>query len=103
MAFLLQLTGRPEKLTMMAKDTEELEKKVALLRSLCDRINPYAPLSPKVQKQLKSLGVTPEGDPFALTNQLLLLMEEALEELHRPWPHPPVDSLRPGPEETREA
>ncbi len=61
--------------------TPELKKKAAVLKKLCQELDPYAPLGARQKKKLASLGVNNLDDPFQITNQLLLLLEDALEEL----------------------
>ncbi len=61
--------------------TPELKKKATALKKLCQGLDPYAPLSALQKKKLTNLGVQNLEDPFQLTNQLLLLLEDALEEL----------------------
>lgn len=62
-----------------------LEEKIEKLRFICDRLNPYEQIPDYLKKELRAVGLNDllDGtyDPFALTNKLLLLMENALEEL----------------------
>lgn len=62
-----------------------LEGQVEKLRFICDRLNPYEQIPDYLKKELRAVGLNDllDGsyDPFALTNKLLLLMENALEEL----------------------
>ncbi len=59
-------------------------RRIQVLRSLCQEIDPYTPLPSEVRQRLRELGIdAEEEDPFALTNRLLSLMEDALEEFHQ--------------------
>lgn len=60
---------------------QELEARVKALRSLCHQLDPYSPLEESTIERLKEFNIDSSRDPFTLTNQLLLLMEGALEEL----------------------
>lgn len=59
----------------------ELEKKAELLKKLCHEIDPYSSLTNEQINLLKGLEIVQFDDPFLLTNQLLLLTEDTLEEL----------------------
>ena len=91
MAFPLQLTCQLWSFTIGNMDQSphneahlgKLEGRIQVLRSLCQEIDPYTPLKSEVREQLKELGIDDGEDPFALTNRLLLLMEDALEEFHK--------------------
>ncbi len=61
----------------------KLQGRIEVLRSLCQEIDPYAPLNSEVREQLEELGIDAGEDPFALTNRLILMMENALEEFHK--------------------
>ena len=63
------------------KSVEELKEQVKVLRKICGQINPYAPLSPRIKKKLASYKITQWDDPFALTNKLLVLLDDSMEEL----------------------
>lgn len=45
------------------------------LKRLCLELDPYAPISEELKKDLKSLGVSEFDDPFALTNELLKILD----------------------------
>lgn len=61
----------------------DLEAKVNELRKLCQEIDPYSPLSEDDIKLLAKYHIYDCFDPFALTNKLILALEDALEEWHR--------------------
>jgi hypothetical protein len=58
----------------------KLQTQIKKLRQLAESLDPFAPLEKKHLKMLKELGIAHEGDPFALTNQLLKRLEDALEQ-----------------------
>jgi hypothetical protein len=60
-----------------------LEKKIALLNKICNEINPYQNLSDQMKTDLQSFGILDFSNPFKLTNTLVLLLEDAIEELHQ--------------------
>ncbi|MDD0853712.1 hypothetical protein HBN50_11430 [Halobacteriovorax sp. GB3] len=62
---------------------ELLESRLEELKVLCDEINPYIPLSQEHKEKLSALNIVSLDDPFALTNQLLVLTEDTLEELEK--------------------
>ena len=49
------------------------------LKSFVDTFDPYAPLTAKDKSFLNSLNIFSIEDPFQVTNQLILLLEELLE------------------------
>lgn len=58
-----------------------LEKKLQRLKDLCQNLDPYKPLDAKLVKELEYFKIYEHNDPFRVTNQLLILMEDMLEEL----------------------
>lgn len=62
---------------------ERLRSKLDQLNAMADKLDPYQPLSQETQIELKSLGVLVLDDPFALTNQLVVILENITEELHK--------------------
>ncbi len=74
-----------ESSTLLSERRLYLEGQIEKLRFICDRLNPYEQIPDYLKKELRAVGLSDllDGsyDPFALTNKLLLLMENALEEL----------------------
>jgi|GEM_PF-2967262 len=71
---------------MESSNIAELEKTVGALTKLCQEINPFNPLTENERASLKMLEINPEENPYAITNQLILRLEnsiEALENLRR--------------------
>ena len=72
-----------------AKDINELTKisllkrRISLLNTICNELNPYNPVPEKIKSILVKFQIITFDDPFMLTNKLILLLEDSLEELHR--------------------
>lgn len=62
---------------------EALRVKVDKLNALASDLDPYQPISVEVQAELKNLGVVVLDDPFALTNQLVVILEDTIDELQK--------------------
>ncbi|MBH47162.1 MAG: hypothetical protein CME71_03225 [Halobacteriovorax sp.] len=62
---------------------EMLKSKVERLNELAGELDPYQPISQEIQEELKSLGILVLDDPFKLTNQLVVILEDATEQLHQ--------------------
>ncbi len=60
-----------------------LEDKIAMLRKICDEINPYEPLNITMQERLMEVEIHDFSDPFKITNALIKNLEDAMEELNR--------------------
>ena len=59
-----------------------LEEKIAKLSALCQELNPYEPIDEQFKLRLKELNILEFEDPFKITNALLILLEDAIDELH---------------------
>ena len=57
-----------------------LEKKIEILNHLCGTIDPYQPLSAKTKMELSKLNIDSNLDPFSLTNKLVQILEDTVEE-----------------------
>lgn len=60
---------------------KELNNRASLLKEMCLKIDPYSPLQPREKEELQELGIKNIDDPFRLTNELILRMEDTLEEI----------------------
>ncbi len=58
-----------------------LKKKISLLEQLMKNLDPYAPLSKANETQLKKFNILNLNDPYILTNQLILCLEESVQQL----------------------
>lgn len=64
--------------------TEELEARVASLRHICQHLDPYGPMDLETKKTLEQFYIYDFSDPFKVTNELLMLLEDSIQELqHR--------------------
>ncbi len=61
----------------------ELRNKVLKLNAMAETLDPYKEIPLETQDELKSLGVLVLDDPFAITNQLVVILEDTVEELHK--------------------
>ena len=61
----------------------QLEGRISELNQLCANLDPYATIDEEEIKVLKKFNIQNWQDPFKLTNQLVLLLEDSIEELHR--------------------
>jgi hypothetical protein len=59
---------------------EDLIKNIERLKYLCDHLDPYSPLDENFKTELSYFKIDNYRDPFDLTNKLLKLMEDSLEE-----------------------
>ena len=60
-----------------------LKNSIQELKLLCDQVDPFSEISDKQKSQLKNLGILDFSDPYRLTNQLIFITENAVEELLR--------------------
>lgn len=65
------------------EDPESLKIKAELISSLCEEINPYSELPKETKDLLFFLGIVDFYDPFAITKELLLLLEETNQKLEK--------------------
>lgn len=81
--------------TLNQLDISQLKSRAQLLRQLCEDLDPYSPLTKEERDLLESLGVYNYNDPFQLTNELIMRMEDTLEEiLKREGKETPVSTQR---------
>lgn len=60
---------------------ELLEEKVTKLKIICDELDPYGEIPKHLSEKLAEFQIIDLFDPFKVTNQLLILLEDSLEEL----------------------
>lgn len=58
-----------------------LEILISKLKAICHEIDPYTDLTLSMKERLIDVGIEEFNDPFALTNQLLFMTENAIEQL----------------------
>lgn len=67
--------------TLNQLDISQLKSRAQTLRRLCEDLDPYSPMTKEDLDTLESLGVYSHNDPFQLTNELIMKMEDTLEEI----------------------
>jgi len=67
--------------TLNQLDISQLKSRAQTLRRLCEDLDPYSPMTKEDLDLLESLGVYGHNDPFQLTNELIMKMEDTLEEI----------------------
>ena len=77
----------------LQKKIDSLKNKIARLNSLCLELNPYQEISTYFQEELKFFGILEFSDPFFITNRLVTLLEDAINELHQISPLTDHDQL----------
>ena len=60
---------------------KELNGRASALKEMCLKLDPYQPLTEGEIGDLEELGIKNIDDPFRLTNELILKMEDTLEEI----------------------
>lgn len=60
--------------------TKVLNDQIRELKNLCQALDPFLPIEAGHQEILKKYQITEFDDPFKLTNRLILLLENAIEE-----------------------
>lgn len=61
---------------------KEFEHKLQLAEKISLEVNPYEPLPLNVKEVLFFLGIVDFSNPFNITNELLILMEELKEKIN---------------------
>lgn len=59
-----------------------LEARIKLLGDICTEINPYEAISEELKMKLLDFNILELNDPFKVTNKLLMLLEDTINELH---------------------
>ncbi len=61
---------------------EYLEARIKLLDDICTEINPYEAINDELKMKLMNFNILELNDPFKVTNTLLMLLEDTMDELH---------------------
>lgn len=69
------LSGNQEKI-------QYLEERIKKLGDICNELNPYLPIATEFKMRLREFNIVEASDPFHVTNALLRLLEDAINELH---------------------
>lgn len=59
-----------------------LESRIAKLGDICKDLNPYMPIPDDFKLRLREFNILEFEDPFKITNALLILLEDTIDELH---------------------
>jgi hypothetical protein len=59
-----------------------LEERIKKLGDICNELNPYQPIAVSFQVRLREFNILEFSDPFKITNALLMLLEDTIDELH---------------------
>lgn len=60
----------------------ELEARIKVLGGICNDINPYAEITDEQKMRMLDFNIVDFSDPFKITNTLLMLLEDTIDELH---------------------
>lgn len=60
----------------------ELQNRIQKLSDICQDLNPYQEISAELQIRLSEFHILELSDPFKVTNTLLMLLEDSIDELH---------------------
>lgn len=71
-----------------------LESRIKRLGTICNDLNPYSPITDEFKKSLREFNILEFEDPFKITNALLMLLEDAIDELHVLKPLSQEESLQ---------
>jgi hypothetical protein len=69
-----------------------LEARIRDLSAICQEIDPYQTISDELKMKLLNFNILDLSDPFKITNQLLVLLEDTIDELHLIKPFNDEDS-----------
>ncbi len=59
-----------------------LKNRIQRLGDICQDLNPYLEISPELKDRLYEFNILELSDPFKITNTLLMLLEDSIDELH---------------------
>lgn len=69
-----------------------LEARIKLLGDICSEINPYEAIPDEIKMKLMDFNILDLDDPFKVTNRLLMLLEDTIDELHILKPYDDTNS-----------
>ena len=72
----------PFRLNPLEEKIEYLEARIKKLGDICSELNPYAPIPDELKMRLMDFNILDLSDPFKITNTLLVLLEDTIDELH---------------------
>lgn len=59
-----------------------LEERIKKLGDICNELNPYEAVPENFRSRLREFNIMEFSDPFKITNALLMLLEDTIDELH---------------------
>jgi hypothetical protein len=59
-----------------------LEMRIKKLSDICNELNPYQAIPNSFKMRLREFNILEFEDPFKITNALLILLEDSVDELH---------------------
>lgn len=78
----------------LSETIEVLEARIKKLSDICNELNPYAPVDESFKKRLREFNIMEFEDTFKITNALLRLLEDSIDELHRLRPLSPEEMMK---------
>lgn len=72
----------------------DLETRIKKLGDICNELNPYQPVDAEFKLRLREFNIMEFEDPFKITNALLMLLEDSIDELHELRPLSPEELLK---------
>lgn len=69
-------------LNPLQEKIDYLEARIKVLGDICTELNPYAPIPNELKMKLMDFNILDLDDPFKVTNKLLMLLEDTIDELH---------------------
>jgi hypothetical protein len=70
----------PKKATSITSSFSDKKQVIQKLRTLCSQLDPFSPLSPENESFLRQIGIKDLENPYELTNQLVKMMEDLIED-----------------------
>lgn len=66
----------------LQEKVEALEARIKVLSDICNELNPYEKISDELKMKMMDFNIVDFSDPFKITNTLLMLLEDTIDELH---------------------
>ena len=76
----------------LQEKVDYLEARIKLLDDICTEINPYESIPDELKMKLMDFNILDLNDPFKVTNTLLMLLEDTIDELHIIKPYDDTNS-----------
>ena len=76
----------------LQEKVDYLEARIKLLDDICTEINPYESIPDELKMKLMDFNILDLNDPFKVTNTLLMLLEDNIDELHIIKPYDDTNS-----------